>query len=166
MLRIIEIESVPAAVKVTRPTPAHIKVVGEYDGSGFSCGFVEFSSTYLYAAGEITSIKELPPVNEMASAVRAYYREVQEKQLAQLAEQNRNDMAAEMKRVGVAAYVPRMNTHGVDSNLTRMEADLHRELSEESTGAGEIEGATEGNGAAQAQWGGGKPAKKGTGKKG
>ena len=73
-------------------------------------------------------------------------------------------MAAEMNRVGVAAYVPRMNTHGVDSNLTRMEADLHRELSEaEAEGTGKAESTGDGTGDdAQrgAQWGGGKPKKK------
>lgn len=147
MLKIIEIESVQATAKGVRPTPAHIKIVGEHHGSGFSCGFIEATETYLYVAGEVTGFDDMPTEREMSSAVRAHYREVQEKQLASLAEQNRKDMAAEMNRVGVQAYVPRMNTHGVDSNLTRMEADVHKELSEE---AGEANNT--GTGAPGAKW--------------
>lgn len=132
MLEIIEVASVQATTPKTSPrtVPAHVAITGSYGKRGFTCGFVEITQAYLYVRGELSDVAQLPPNGVMASALRSYYREIQNAQLAQLNEQNRADMAKEISKTGAAAYVPKHNTHGVDAALSRMEAEVHSELQE------------------------------------
>lgn len=130
VIRQVESVQATAAKGGARPVAAHTLITGDYEGRGFRVAFYESTGTYgaLVRGAEIETLKEMPEANDMASALRGYYRVVQNGQIADLTNKNRADMVADMQRRGVQAFVPRMNTHGVDSQLTRMEAEVAREL--------------------------------------
>lgn len=134
VIRQVETMEAQPAKSGARPVRAHTVITGDYDERGFRVAYDESTSQYLHVikGAEIEHVKDMPPVREMETALRAYYRDVQNGQIAALTEQNRVDMVADMHRRGVQAFVPRMNSHGVDSQLSRMEADVQRELEEEA----------------------------------
>lgn len=110
----------------SKPVIAHSVVCGKFpDDSEFACRFSELHGAYL--EGERVRNKRLPEPTELAQALREYYREVQNAQVANLVSQNRaNDLRRirEQQAITGKTPLPEHNHEEADPSVMQLEAEI------------------------------------------